>query len=67
MAEKVSGSALASRKSSDYNTEIRTKLGARLKAYYESMQDIPVPNHLADLIDHLSEAEELGSSAHNDS
>ncbi len=41
MAEKVSGSDLASRKSSDYNTEIRTKLGARLKAHYEACRMSP--------------------------
>jgi hypothetical protein len=35
--------------------EIRTALSARLREYYENMQDMPVPNHLADLIDRLSE------------
>jgi Anti-sigma factor NepR len=35
--------------------DIRAALGERLKAYYESMQDMPVPNHLSELIARLVE------------
>ena len=35
--------------------EIRAQLGERLKAYYETMQDMPVPNHLTELIARLAE------------
>ena len=35
--------------------EIRAKLGVALRAYYETMQDMPVPNHLTDLIARLAE------------
>jgi hypothetical protein len=41
----------------------RAVLGARLRAYYESMEDMPVPNHLANLVDRL--AERIGESDRN--
>ena len=38
-----------------YSPEIRAQLGERLRTYYESMQDMPVPNHLTQLIARLAE------------
>ena len=35
--------------------EIRAKLGVALRAYYETMRDMPVPNRLTDLIARLAE------------
>ena len=43
--------------------DIRAALGKQLKAYYESMQDMPVPNHLTELIARLGERiDELDSN-----
>jgi hypothetical protein len=46
---------LVSPESTASNRAIRVHLGERLRAYYECMQHTPVPDRLAELIDHLAE------------
>ena len=46
---------LVSPESTASNRAIRAHLGERLRAYYECMQHTPVPDRLAELIDHLAE------------
>jgi Anti-sigma factor NepR len=46
---------LVSPESTASNRAIRVYLGERLRAYYECMQHTPVPDRLAELIDHLVE------------